>query len=239
MATYSTDADLLKVAPLASSWAIENVGDDPSATWLFHQEQAYAEINAFLRGKTAVPVPSDSYASEALSEIEARMVAARLMKANLSQFNNHEESMLTIQQYEGDAQRLLDKTYFPASASTPASGTGFVGNGTLTVTVNDDYAFRSQWTVKCMDEAGTVFEIATDRTEAGGPWFYELGTDTQWPSNADFDSARANDMLKALTLTIATGGTAFSIGDFWTFTMFPSYRANRKPGLGYISMVRV
>lgn len=238
MATYSVDADLLKVCPQAADWAVDSIGDDPSGAYLFHQEQAYAEINSFLYNKTAIPVPSDTTVSEVLSEVEARMVAARLMKMNISQFPNHESAMITIRQYESDAEKLLKNCYFPASASTPASGVGFVGDGTISVSVSDAHAYRAVWTIRCI-EAGTdtaVFEIYNNRVKAGGPWYYDLDTDNQWPSDAWIE--QNTDLLEAVTVTITPGSTAFSIGDYWTFTTYPPYRANRKAGIGYIPMVR-
>lgn len=236
---YGINDDLDKLIPKASGWATVNNGDDPSPVWNYHRTGANAEINNFLRGKVAVPVTStDPYVASGLAEIETFLTAGRILRANISQFSSVDAAWATIKNFETVGKGMLKDMYFPASYTTPASGTSFTGNGTIAITVNDAYCFPAEWTVQCISTSGPLFEIACNNPRVTERWDYDLSTDTQFPSDSDIDNTRTPDLLKALTITITTGGTAFDVGDYWTFRTYANFRSNRKPGLGWIKIVR-
>jgi len=232
---YSVDADLTLVAPMASSWAVASVGGDPTTTWEQHRQGAYAEINSKLRKNVAVPYTGDTTVASGLAEVEAKLTAARLVKANLSQFSNIEAGIETASKYEKDAYALLDDMYFPASVSTPASGTAFTGNGTVSVTVSDSWGYRGSFIVQYVDN--DVFRISDNRKRNNGPWDYDISEDNQWPSDSDLETY--TEEYKALSMTITTGSTAFDKGDYWTFEVYPGYRKNDPKRIGWVPLQRV
>jgi len=226
---------LLEVAPLASSWAIESIGDSPDATWSSHREKANAEVNSRLRGKVAVPYSGDSIVASGLAEVEARLTASRLIKANISKFqNNIDTTMEVADRYVKDAYKLLDDIYFPASASAATTGTSFVGNGTVSVSVDNSFAYRTTLTIRCLGD--NIFQIEDDRERTGGPYNYDISNDNQWPSDQDIDALKPD--YKALSITIATGVTAFSEGDYWTMEVYPAYKKTMRKGLGWLPIGR-
>ena len=240
---YSDDADLSGVMPLAQQYAVADPDDDPTTVYTQHRSWATAYIDNKLRGRTAVPVTAgDSTVDDTLAEAEALLIAQRLMKANFTQFGENTVSEQTFIQMKRDADKLLESVYFPASASTPAKLTSFAGNGTIAVTIRDQFAYTGDWVVKCTNPgtSGAVFRIWSNRGQVSERyWDYDLSTDSQWPSNLDFDNTSPEDMIKNVTITITAGATAFAQGDTWVFRTYTSYRPNRKGRLGWIPIQKV
>ncbi len=239
---YSDDTDVSGVLPQAHQYATDDPDTSPASVYAQHRVWASAHIDNKLRGRTVVPVAAgDSTVDDSLAEVEALLIAQRLMKSNFTRFGEQTTTEQTFVEMKKEADRILDRIYFPAAASTPTKLATFVGNGTITVTILDQFAYTGDWVVKCTNATNPIFRIWTNRGRVTERyWDYDLANDSQWPSDLDFDNSSPQDMIKNLTITIATGATAFDIGDVWVFRTHSNYKPNRKRHrLGWIPIERV
>ncbi len=228
---YSNDSDLLLVLPNASGYITDDEGQD--ADFSGHRTWATNLIDSRLRGRTAVPVGTgDSIVNSMLSNVEANLTAYSLVKANFTKFDT-EGADEAFKQFKKEGTDALDNLYFPASFSTPAQATGFIGNGTIAVTVRDDYAYTSNVIVRCTT-GGTspIFGVTDLRT--GQAWSYEVANDNQWPSEEHIQTATAKSLVKHATIVITDGATPFTQGDTWLFRIYTNYKKTRKGRIGFL-----
>jgi hypothetical protein len=229
MAAYSEQIDLLQVLPNATGYVPS--GLDPDDYFDSQREWAAQVIDDRICSITAVP------SSEDLSEIEANLVAHRLLRQNFAS-KDMEGSRDFINQYKKDALDALEGHRFPATASTPEKLQDFAGNGSLAVTVYDQWTYTTDWVVKC-SEAGTStakFEVWNEVKGVLG--YYDLAEDAQFPDADAVNASTPSGLLKEIKLVITAGVTAFSVGDSWSFRTYARRRLKTPRGLGSIPIRR-
>ena len=165
------------------------------------------------------------------------MIAFRAVSARY-QAIDQEASDDFRKDFKNRAYALLDNWVFPASASTPVQSPVFVGGGSITVTVFDDWTRDSRWMVRCIAAggAGAVFEVYRSRDEVN--FTYDLGSMTQFPDDSTVDSGSPTGLVTEIRITVTASGDNFAVGDFWTFRTFSKWRRDTVQGPTSTSYVR-
>jgi hypothetical protein len=231
MANYSTTADLIAIVPNASGSLIASATFD--ADWLVLADDAYREVNDYIVDGTAVPSGED------LAEVEALLVAHRAVTARY-QAIDQEASDDFRQDFKKRAYELLDGWEFPASYSTAIQSSGFVGGGSIALTVYDDWTNDGKWMARCITAGGAdaVFQVWRTSVTGTQTWTYDLGSMTQFPDDSVLESGNPEGLATQIRIEVTASGNDFALGDFWLWRTHANWRKKRKKGPRFIKLVR-
>ena len=222
--SYSTDSHLLSILPSASGYV--SAGLTVSSEFARHRDWSSRYIDNQLKGRVVVPLVTTGNAllASGLAECEAYYTASRLIRQNF--VSNGITNAEYYREYKSIGDDLLKTMYFPASVETPTQLQSFTGNGTITVTVNDQFTYTADWIVKCINTGNPTFNIWNNREGQRGQIVgdYDLSTDTAFPSKSDQDTYSEQGFIREVRIVIATGATAFALGDTWAFRTYGRYR---------------
>lgn len=232
---YSDDAALLSTLPQASSYIASYL--TASTEFSRHRQWASNYIDNLIKGRVSVPVSTgtDALLASGLSEVEAYLTAYRLIRQNFSdRFDDVSRDF--YMQYKKDADEMLNRMYFPASYDTPTQLHTFTGNGTITVSVYDQFTYTADWIIKCVNTDNPSFSVWNNRRGVIG--YYDLSADAEFPAEDVQQGASEQGLPKEINIVLATGATAFALGDTWAFRTYGRYRIGRKRGFGSIRIER-
>jgi hypothetical protein len=208
------------VLPSASG-TIEDFSQWPGTPATFMDNilaSAYKWVNGRIAAFTATPntnVPS-------LTMAEAYYGAYMLLLGTSGPAGDEDTFRYTLA-FREEAERIIDSTDFPASATTPSQASGFVGNGTITVTTNDYYTPTATWEVRYLGSNSFGIWNTTTMKRVGT---YDIVQHSQFP---DPDETTTNGAVanKDLVIKITAGATAFGENDTWFFKTFESTKRSR------------
>jgi len=225
---YSTTSDIKAVLPNVEGSLL------PTATFAadYAVQAAWAanEIDSYLEGNTAVPVVDAT--GVWLQEAEACLVAHRLLSARYSAVEV-EGSEPFRSSFRKRAYQLLDDHEFQATADVPAKGPIFIGDGTISIEVNDHVTVNALWFLKA--ETATSFSI-TRKTKTGTFYYtYDLA-EGQFPTDNDFKAG--TEISKQIKIVITAGSTPFAQGDSWIFKTYGNFKKSRSKGISNITIER-
>lgn len=227
---YSTQSDLLYVIPDASSY----VPSELDADAYFSQQRSWAAsfIDNKIKNITATP------SSEDLAEIEAYLVAYRLLRQNFAS-RDMDGSRQFYQTYMDDAASMLSYYVFPATYSTPEQMADFDGSGTISLTVYDQWTYTSDWVVKCISGGSTTAEFEIWNETRGVLGYYNIGNDDHFPTEEQIDTYSSQSRTKEIKIVITGNvGAPFTIGDAWQFRTYARRRLKTPRGMGTIPILR-
>lgn len=190
--------------------------------------RAYNKINdTYLRGRTAIPA---THISELL-QIEVDLVVADVLTgaftgqtANISEW---------AREYRERAERNLEDIRFDASAESAVADSQNVGNGTVTITVNDEYTLTEKWILRCMSNGKFSAHGGIH-----GYLPYDITVGTQYPEKdfvvgtSDYGIARPRIRYEKfpISILITAGAIDFEQDDKFTFTTYAASYMQRNIG---------
>lgn len=215
--SYSTIQNVMDILPNASGIITDSAyGGVPENLISNCQSLAYDWINSIIRPFTVTP--NSSLASLVLAESQ---YCSYLILQGTSAIGD-DSTLAYADRFRTEAKRLIDEAEYPASADTPVKASGFIGNGSISVVVNDYYSINANWEARY--QTNNTFSIWNTLDGAVGN--YDIVNDTQFPDPTDTTTA-SRDAIKSIVITIVAGSTAFAKNDTWRFKTWSSSRKRK------------
>jgi len=231
MATYATNADLvLDTGEEISDFLNSELSDVQITSTLDNaRNRAYKEINGIhLLDKTLTPASLVSI--PALAQIEIDIVLANILAGS---FSAGTKRKLPNKFYRDRAETALKNLKYPATADTPVTGAGNVGDGTISIiTVNDDITITEQWTLIALDASN--FKVRGTHTKN----LIACEVDVDYPDITEHGRLLEDYGMQLkpvldygdfpIYFKISAGATAFAEYDKFTFKTFASSKPKKQ-----------
>ena len=203
--TYSTIADVLNVYPQASGF-ISQVSNDPVAYIDEVRVQQKGHINSLIKDLSK----PDNFTQPGLALVEANFTVAQIVRGIKSGTD-----IEVAAAFDKVAKDLLKHIEWTTSYTTPATVAGFAGNGTLNVTIFDQFTPTAEWEIRYQGSNDwTVWNTAE-----GELGTYNTSNDSTFPDAAT-DSTDSELAVKSIVLAITPGAVAFAKNDTWRFNTY-------------------
>ena len=217
MATYATIEDIITVLPNCSGIIEDSAyGSTPNVLIDSCRTMAYNWVNSAIKPYTNTPNTDLS----SLTLVESHYASYLIVQGTSSV--GDDSTLAYADRFRTEAKRLIDEAEYPATYSTPAEASGFVGTGQVFVTVYDEFTPSATWEARY--QLNNQFTIWN--TKDGNLGTYNISNDSQFPNPSDTTTA-SDDAVKGITLNIVTGDTAFAKNDTWRWKTWSSTRKRR------------
>lgn len=178
--------------------------------------------NRYLLGKTKVP----AWHIERLDEIEVSLVIADVLRSSMTMQGVNVSDW--VEMYRSRAIEALKRLEYDSSSEDATADSQNTGDGTVTITTNDNYTRTERWIIEAVSE--TQFYAYGEITGK----LPEITVGIQYPAKEKYENPLDDEALELtwekfpISILIAAGSTAFAKHDRFTFTTYAaSYYGKR------------